>query len=439
MTPYVLSEQGDWFEDEIRFVRRLVEADTVFVDVGANYGVYALSVARLAPAGQVWAYEPCGATADCLEEGVRANGFANVRVIRKALSDHAGEGRLATHDNPELNALVDAPATSGETVTLTTLDAERAAHGWSRIDLMKIDAEGHEAQVIDGGRGLFAGTSPLIMLEIKAGTQVELAPVRRLAGFGYETYRLVPGLCALVPQDPAAGVDPFQLNVFCCRPDRAAALVARGRLVTAAGLDAPTTEPAAGAGRALLADLPALVEVTAWRTPSQGAIPEAWRRHEAALDLYALSRSASADVAVRYAALRRAAALLAELNQRRSNLPRLLSWARVAADLGARGDAVRALQMVLAAIGSRHGELVSGEPFLPASAQFEAIPPGPRSPAQWGFASALFAWECLRSHSGYFAPPEATLRVAAELDRLGFHPPQMAERARLARSRQPEA
>ncbi len=39
MTPYVLLEQEDWFEDEIRFVRSLVRPGMQAVDIGANYGV----------------------------------------------------------------------------------------------------------------------------------------------------------------------------------------------------------------------------------------------------------------------------------------------------------------------------------------------------------------------------------------------------------------
>ena len=42
ITPYVLLEQGDWFEDEIKFLRGVVQPGATVVDIGANYGVYAL-------------------------------------------------------------------------------------------------------------------------------------------------------------------------------------------------------------------------------------------------------------------------------------------------------------------------------------------------------------------------------------------------------------
>lgn len=46
ITPYVLLEQEDWFEDEIKFLRRLLKPGQKVIDIGANYGVYALSMAQ---------------------------------------------------------------------------------------------------------------------------------------------------------------------------------------------------------------------------------------------------------------------------------------------------------------------------------------------------------------------------------------------------------
>jgi hypothetical protein len=42
ITPYVLHEQQDFFEDELPFVRGLLQAGQKVIDIGANYGVYTL-------------------------------------------------------------------------------------------------------------------------------------------------------------------------------------------------------------------------------------------------------------------------------------------------------------------------------------------------------------------------------------------------------------
>src|SRR5438105_44340 len=77
ITTYVLQEQRDWFEDEIRFLRRLIQPGQKAIDIGANVGVYALTLARLVgPTGRIWAFEPASATANLLAAGVAANNFA---------------------------------------------------------------------------------------------------------------------------------------------------------------------------------------------------------------------------------------------------------------------------------------------------------------------------------------------------------------------------
>ena len=51
ITPYVLLEQEDWFEDEIPFVRRLLRPGMHAVDVGASFGMYSMAMAMGVGAG----------------------------------------------------------------------------------------------------------------------------------------------------------------------------------------------------------------------------------------------------------------------------------------------------------------------------------------------------------------------------------------------------
>src|SRR5579872_223267 len=83
ITPYVLQEQKDWFEDEIKFLRRLIRPGQKVIDIGANCGVYALTLARLVgPTGRVWAFEPASGTANLLASGIAANNFTHLELIR---------------------------------------------------------------------------------------------------------------------------------------------------------------------------------------------------------------------------------------------------------------------------------------------------------------------------------------------------------------------
>lgn len=109
---YVLKEQGDWFEAELEFVRALLRPGMNVLDIGANYGVYALTMGRcVARSGKVWAFEPTHATAELLRISVAENALSNIKVIEAGLSNREGEAVLFTHENAELNTLN--PGTEG--------------------------------------------------------------------------------------------------------------------------------------------------------------------------------------------------------------------------------------------------------------------------------------------------------------------------------------
>ena len=75
MTTYALLEQEDWFEDEIRFVRRLLGPGMNAIDIGANYGVYSLTIARsVGPSGRVWSPGPPPGPAGSTSPPPRAGG-----------------------------------------------------------------------------------------------------------------------------------------------------------------------------------------------------------------------------------------------------------------------------------------------------------------------------------------------------------------------------
>src|SRR5690349_9510323 len=79
ITTYVALEQEDWFEDEMAFVRRFLRPGMNAIDIGANYGVYGLTMARaVGPAGRVICIEPASETLAYLRFAIERNGLANI-------------------------------------------------------------------------------------------------------------------------------------------------------------------------------------------------------------------------------------------------------------------------------------------------------------------------------------------------------------------------
>lgn len=244
LTPYVLTEQGDWFEAEIHFIRRLLQPGMGVVDIGANYGIYTLTAARaVGPTGRVVAFEPGSLPHACLGRSLQANGLTQVELRREALSNRTGLARLGVAANSELNSLSNEGG-EGEEVSLVTLDS--AADAWNRpIDFLKLDAEGEEIRILEGAERFFARHDPLVMFELRHGAGVNHGLLDAFRRRGFDLYRLLPGLGVLVPLDLESETEPFLLNVFACRPARADLLRQAGLLVTAPGaLPAAEAEPA---------------------------------------------------------------------------------------------------------------------------------------------------------------------------------------------------
>lgn len=441
VTPYVLIEQGDWFEDEIHFVRRLLGPGQRAVDIGANFGVYALSMARaVGPSGRVWAFEPTSSTADHLAASIEANGFANLVLDRRGVSVRAGAAEICLNANPELNEIVRDGSAAGPTqrIALASLDELAAEFGWDAIDFVKIDAEGEESRIIEGARSFLAAHSPLIQFEVVAGRSVHLELVRQFADRGYSSYRLVPGLGLLVPFDPAEGRGPSPLNLFCCRPDRADMLAARGLLLRApdiAGAEDVDVLAKWNVGGRL--DWPIAMRAF----PYVQAFAPAWKgsaaskprgQVERALALFALARLPEAPPAERYAALRRSGDLLAKAAAGPPQFMRLASLARVSRALGAREAAVLGLRRLAQHADARGGLDVS-EPFLAPCERFESVPPRAKG-SDWAVASVAEELELLSFLSSFYGGTAVLPRLQL-IQALGFSSMEMSRRLHLVNAR----
>ncbi len=435
ITPYVLREQGDWFEDEIKFVRGVLEPGQQAIDIGANYGVYALSIAKaIGATGRLWAFEPASTTADFLAAGIAENAFGHVVLERCALSSEIGTASLSLNVDSELNALEHGTKTTAESelVRLVTLDERAAVHAWQGIDFVNIDAEGEELNILRGGSEFFAAHSPLVLYEIKAGNELHLELIEAFAQRGYHSYRLVPGLGVLTAHDANAATDGYLLNLFCCKPDRAALLAAKGLLVEAASLSHSLTQLT----DAMPADRYHWPQSLAPMPYAQSLIAQ-WQQTMAAgsqLDLvhalawHAMSRDAALPAANQLAALHLSFDAFQRLCAGPEAHLQLLSLARVAREIGARSIAVEALGRFLNIFRERRAVDLA-EPFLAPGIRFDAVAPGNEA-GNWALAGALEEFERCNAFSSFYTGESAQKRVAMICD-LGFASGEMQRRREL--------
>jgi FkbM family methyltransferase len=140
----------------------------VFVDVGANIGVHALTVARRRTGdGAVIAFEPAADTATILRETALRNGLL-VDVHEVALGRGTAVGELRQSPNW-------APADLGvrslygdgqvvERVQIQSFDDWASSTGLTQLDLVKIDVEGAEFDVLAGMRESLLRLRPRLLI-----------------------------------------------------------------------------------------------------------------------------------------------------------------------------------------------------------------------------------------------------------------------------------
>jgi FkbM family methyltransferase len=427
LTPFVLAEQQDWFEDEIRFLRHWALPGATVLDIGANYGTFALSLAKaVGPEGRVIAVEPTPDTASCLRESIAANEAEHLELLEIALSDQEGILHLRLEDDSELNALTETASEDGTTVEVQslTLDKVMEPRGWPKLDLVKLDAEGAEVRILAGSEETLRRSSPLILFEIKHGATLNLELADSFTDREFDLYLLVPGLNILEPYDPDATLDAFQLNLFACREDTAVGLEERGLLVRRH----ETLAERSGAEvlTAWLGSLP-YTSVLAPRWRGAGRRPGALEYLSALEHYSAACRDPSCTAPQRLAALDAAIRLTQEAVERSSTAARLHSLARMLRDRGRRLASVEQLVVLVKEVSAGTVEL--DEPFFVADPEFEGISPGGEL-GLWCLAAAVTARIRSASFSSYFSR-DTTRPALEQLSRMGFLSPSFQRRLEL--------
>jgi FkbM family methyltransferase len=146
--------------EELNFLRAHLPAGGVFVDLGANVGTYALSLARdVGAGGKVIAIEPHPVTHARLAFNSAASGYSQVRLVAAAAGPTDGELLIETDgDNLGASHIVSGEASS-RAIKVPSLRLQRILEeaGVSHVDALKIDIEGFEDRVLTG---FFAGAPP---------------------------------------------------------------------------------------------------------------------------------------------------------------------------------------------------------------------------------------------------------------------------------------
>jgi FkbM family methyltransferase len=171
--------KGSYSGGQLVVLRRLLRADAVFVDAGANQGEFTVCAAGQVPEGRVFAFEPVPAVRERLERNVTANAFGNVTVHPVGLSAEDGyDVTIYGADSPfsdgtqnaGLPTLFDVSGRSRPLALIALRRLDEVLSDGQRVDVMKIDVEGAELAVLQGAEQTIQREKPAIIFEANEET-----------------------------------------------------------------------------------------------------------------------------------------------------------------------------------------------------------------------------------------------------------------------------
>jgi FkbM family methyltransferase len=207
---YVVRE---YYEPELTFLDRLLRRGDIFVDAGANCGVYTMAAASIVgEKGLVLAFEPGREIYSALERSVSRNGHGQIRLFQTGLSNVSGTARLYSHPHgPSSFSLgnVDGGGISS-TIQVKKLDDVLDAEGITKVDCIKMDVEGAEELILHGATNLFDRCKPRVIFEINPGALAALnlkkdGAWRFLESRGYRFYTIDEAGIMRELRDPPEG------------------------------------------------------------------------------------------------------------------------------------------------------------------------------------------------------------------------------------------
>jgi FkbM family methyltransferase len=173
---------------ESKMILRLSSNCPLFIDIGANVGVWTLALAAAHPCAHVYCLEPAPATFNVLRNNIALNGLPNISAAQLAVSDSASVltfqltekdsifNRLApikeTAHNLHRTRFINSHTIEVKSVRLDNFCRERSI---DRIGFLKIDVEGAEMSVLKGAEYLLRKRAvELIWIEVEPENLLEM-------------------------------------------------------------------------------------------------------------------------------------------------------------------------------------------------------------------------------------------------------------------------
>jgi len=162
-----------------KLLSKVLKANNVVVDVGANIGYYTRIASNLVgTGGAVYAFEPMPAAYRVLQ--MNCSNLVNVTLFPIAMGDKHGESTFYVRKKGDMSSL--SPDDKAKTVLVQTDTLDNILMKVPKIDFIKIDVEGFELEVLSGSQKTISTHRPIVYFELLQSYAEE-------RGFGFKDYQ----------------------------------------------------------------------------------------------------------------------------------------------------------------------------------------------------------------------------------------------------------
>jgi FkbM family methyltransferase len=141
----------------------------VILDIGANVGNHTVYWGKITNVKKIYSFEPVRATFFILSRNIEINFLQEkVKLYNRGLSDAAARGKIEAYHPDNIGGTGINKGEDGD-IALDALDNLREIREEPSVDFVKIDVEGREKDVLNGGAEFFKKHRPIVFIESFAG------------------------------------------------------------------------------------------------------------------------------------------------------------------------------------------------------------------------------------------------------------------------------
>ncbi|WP_313803511.1 FkbM family methyltransferase [Flavobacterium sp.] len=186
-----LSTKNYKCEPELLYIQQVLKSDSVFIDIGTNKGIYLYQAEKVITNGKIIGFEPNKSLVNYIQPL-----FPKAEIYPFAVSSKSGTAVLNIPKKgnglQDTRASLEAMGDDVEQIEIqmVALDEFAKEKQWTKIDVVKIDVEGHEFDTIKGCSEILKTIKPIFIIEIEL--RHAHYPIHEIfdfiTNFGYEVF-----------------------------------------------------------------------------------------------------------------------------------------------------------------------------------------------------------------------------------------------------------